>query len=381
MLYPVLPSACYTDQYWFELEQQNIFRSLWIFIGLKQQLQQENDFITRTVGGVPILVQNLNGELHAFQNTCTHKGMPLQIQSYGNRKLLCPYHGWSFHADGKLRGIPNEQIYGICDRSKLNLTSLNISIVGNFIFVNLSRNPPPIENQLPKNLISCLETVSNHFDSHVSYTTFPGKYNWKLNFENILDWNHVPFVHPKTFSPIVNYTIALSKTKTTTISPFGDIDFKTPINKNKKVFLHDINWISRVPLDYRDRWYTKFLKNIFDKGYLFGCHIFPNFNFGSLHGETFYLQQYEPLAPGLTNFHSWVFTSKIKEEFPSQPHLLWGIHHAEKRVIDEDRVLLEALQSSLLNTKSIGVMGDYEHRQHTMARWYMQELAGNEDTI
>lgn len=389
MLLPVLSSACYTDPYWFDLERQKIFGSLWIFIGLKQQLQQENDFITRTVGGVPVLVQNINGELRAFRNTCTHKGMPIQTQLYGNRKLLCPYHGWSFHGDGRLRGIPNEHIYNICNRSELNLKQLGIETVGNFIFINISEKPFPIENQLSEQLRSCLEIVSKHFDSRVSYTTFTGRYNWKLNFENILDWNHVPFVHSKTFSPIVNYAAALPKNKESTktvdegtqetpTSPFRDIDFRTPIHRRDEVLLHDINWISRVSLEYHGRWYTKFLENIFDKGHLFGCHIFPNFNFGSLHGETFYLQQYDPLAPDLTNFHSWVFTSKIKEELPPQPHLLWGIHHAEKRVIDEDRVLLEAMQASLLNAGTMGVLGDYEHRQHTMARWYMQNLAGKE---
>jgi hypothetical protein len=69
-----------------------------------------------------------------------------------------------------------------------------------------------------------------------------------------------------------------------------------------------------------------------------------------------------------------VFTTKLKASIPAQPHLLWGIHHAEKRVIDEDAVLLTALQKSLRSSHSVGLMGDHEATLHAMGRWYMQEL-------
>ncbi|MDF5810287.1 hypothetical protein P4123_30745 [Pseudomonas aeruginosa] len=29
------------------------------------------------------------------------------------------------------------------------------------------------------------------------------RYNFKLNMENVKDYNHVPFVHPKTFLPVM----------------------------------------------------------------------------------------------------------------------------------------------------------------------------------
>lgn len=118
MIDPVLPPECYTDPAWFLLEQERIFKKLWLFVGLEQQLQEENDFIARDFSGVPVLVQRIDGQFRAFRNACAHRGMPLQVQPCGNRRLICPYHGWSYHPDGQLRGIPNETIYNICQSEK-----------------------------------------------------------------------------------------------------------------------------------------------------------------------------------------------------------------------------------------------------------------------
>ena len=57
------------------------------------------------------------------------------------------------------------------------------------------------------------------------------------------------------------------------------------------------------------------------------------------------------------------------------PHLLWGMHHAEKRVVDEDIVLLEALQAALESANGVGIMGDHESSLVAFGRWYMQNVA------
>lgn len=384
MLQPALPPACYTQQQWLDLERQKIFGKLWLFAGMTQQLQTANSFITRSLNNVPVLIQNLDGELRAFRNACAHRGMPIQIEDCGIRKLVCPYHGWSYQSNGQLRGIPNEGLYNVCDRSELKLKPYALAVIGNFVFVNLSSDPIPIEEQFAEDIRRCLAALSTYFSDTVSHTTFTGDYNWKLNFENILDWNHVQFVHHKTFAPLVTYSgsgvgDAFGRNESVLFAKgamLADIQFGTEINAEAPVRLSDISWISRVEMTYRPRWFSVLFETICDKGALFGSHLFPNINFGCLHGEIFYLQQYVPTAPNRTEFHSWVFTSKLRSNTPRQPHLLWGIHHAEKRVIDEDTRLLNALQNALGTADSAGVMGDHEHRQHAMGRWYMQHVAG-----
>ncbi|HEX8784688.1 MAG TPA: aromatic ring-hydroxylating dioxygenase subunit alpha, partial [Telluria sp.] len=58
-----VPPQAYIDQAWFERERDLLFKPLWQFIGIKTMLDQPNAFITRTLFGIPIVVQNVKGEL------------------------------------------------------------------------------------------------------------------------------------------------------------------------------------------------------------------------------------------------------------------------------------------------------------------------------
>ena len=388
MIVPILPPACYTDPNWFGLEQEKIFKKLWLFVGLTQQLQAENSFITRDFSGIPVLVQNLGGELRAFRNACVHRGMPIQTAEYGTRKLICPYHGWSYDAKGQLRGIPNVKIYEICEAEKneLRLHSYALECIGNFVFINLSDHPLPITDQFSADLVRLIEGASAHFAPDVSYTRFSCAYNWKLNFENVLDWNHAQFVHQKTLAPLLRFdesgsfsAAPLGASKLfLSGSPLADIQFSGAAPLTGAVDIQDMSRIGRAAMPYSPRWFSSLFEQACDIGAFFACNIFPNVNFGSIHGESFYIQQYVPMAADRIEYHSWVFTTHLKKGIPPQPHLLWGIHHGEKRVIDEDAVLLEALQKNLNSADSVGIMGNHEATLAAMGRWYMQQLEGTE---
>jgi phenylpropionate dioxygenase-like ring-hydroxylating dioxygenase large terminal subunit len=392
MIKPVLPPACYTEQAWFDREQRDIFGKLWLLAGLTQQLDAEDSFITRNFSGTPVLVQNVGGELRAFRNACAHRGMPIQTAPQGVRKMVCPYHGWGYRKDGALRGIPNAGIYGMCkaDKDGARLHPFAIEVVGNFVFVNLADDPLPITEQFSPQIIDVMTRSSAHFAPHVSYARFVNAYNWKLNFENILDWNHAQFVHPQTLAPLINYTAdgVMARAEKNVSLLFGDeagaraassdvkdaVGEAPPAGKAGEVRLDQISFLGRSAMPYAPRWFTPLLEAPCDIGAFFACNLFPNVNFGSIHGEHFYLQQYVPISPDTIEYHSWVFTSKLKPETPPQPHLLWGIHHAEKRVIDEDTVLLIELQKALKSAATVGMMGDHEAPLAAVGKWYMQAL-------
>jgi phenylpropionate dioxygenase-like ring-hydroxylating dioxygenase large terminal subunit len=384
MIHPELLPACYTEQSWFDWEQKKIFGELWLFAGLSQQLQAENSFISRDFSGIPVLIQNLGGELRAFRNACAHRGMPIQIAACGTRKMICPYHGWSYDNEGRLGGIPNAAIYGLCAATKASagLHAYAIETVGNFIFINLSPQPRPIAEQFSNDLLRLLTEVSPYFAPDISYTTFTGDYNWKLNFENVLDWNHAQFVHRQTLAPLLQFesdggfSVAPSGRSLLFVegSPLADIRFSGEAVLSDCIDLKDVSRIGRSHMSYSPRWFSSILAAPCDIGAFFACNIFPNVNFGSIHGEHFYLQQYVPVAPDRIEYHSWVFTTRLKPDQAPQPHLLWGIHHAEKRVIDEDIVLLSALQKALSSASVIGTMGDHEAPLAAVGQWYMQQF-------
>ncbi|MGD9849737.1 MAG: Rieske (2Fe-2S) protein [Nitrospirales bacterium] len=44
-----------------------------------------------------IALFNLNGEVHALDNTCPHAGGPLGEGTVEGDVVICPWHGWKFH--------------------------------------------------------------------------------------------------------------------------------------------------------------------------------------------------------------------------------------------------------------------------------------------
>jgi PAH dioxygenase large subunit len=90
------------DVYRRELER--IFERGWIFLALEDEIAAPGDYVTRTLGDAPVIVlRDRKGAIHALLNSCRHRGARLCRADSGNaRRLVCPYHGWSYEQDGRL---------------------------------------------------------------------------------------------------------------------------------------------------------------------------------------------------------------------------------------------------------------------------------------
>ena len=59
------------------------------------------------VGGVDVLVANVDGKMYAIANTCTHQGGPLDEGELEGTIVTCPWHGGQFDvASGKVLEPP-----------------------------------------------------------------------------------------------------------------------------------------------------------------------------------------------------------------------------------------------------------------------------------
>ncbi len=63
-------------------------------------------------------------------------------------------------------------------------------------------------------------------------------------------------------------------------------------------------------------------------------------------------------------------TAREKQRIPAIPAILWGHLKGEKRVLDEDIVLLEALQKSLHSGSQRAYHGAYETQLQRVAEVY-----------
>jgi nitrite reductase/ring-hydroxylating ferredoxin subunit len=142
MINLILPSG-YTDEKKFISEQKLIFQSQWQFIGFTIDLEQNNDFITRSIGGRPIVIQNFKGEIRAFDNICRHRHSIIQCNPKGNRSLTCPYHAWTYDRSGVASGIFHKDDFNsslINDPGNITLRRYRVETSGKFVFVSLDDN-------------------------------------------------------------------------------------------------------------------------------------------------------------------------------------------------------------------------------------------------
>jgi phenylpropionate dioxygenase-like ring-hydroxylating dioxygenase large terminal subunit len=367
------PSAYISDDV-LSVEQERIFKRLWIFAGLRGVLASRNAFFTRTIGGVPILVTTPDGQtLKAYENLCAHRQMPIQHAAFGKRSLVCPYHAWSYTTeDGCLKGVAGAELYQMraAEKGQIRLREFAVQAVGNLIFVNLSADPMPLEAQFSPEYLEELRTASEHFDSVFAYSTFEAGYNWKLNFENVLDYNHVPYIHAESFGammikPEIDPNIVLFP---------EDVDWDRQESLRNQVNLSDLSFSGVGDIKLPPRWYSSLVRRMGERDAYYNWFVYPNVNFASVAGEYFLLQQYMPISPSRTEYHLWVVTAERLNRRQDFTALLRALMDGEKKIIDEDSVLLDRMQASLYAAGPRAQHGAYERHLYRMGQWYSENI-------
>ncbi len=100
--------SIFVDEDVYQAEQERIFARAWLFLGHESQIAKPGDYFVSRMGEESvILTRDRQGEIHAFLNSCMHRGMKVCRYDEGNTPVFtCPYHGWSYGLDGSLVGVP-----------------------------------------------------------------------------------------------------------------------------------------------------------------------------------------------------------------------------------------------------------------------------------
>jgi nitrite reductase (NADH) small subunit len=79
-------------------------------IAAQSDLPALNEVKELPCGNKMICVSNVNGEIHAMENTCLHMGGPLGEGVIEDGKVICPWHGWAWDPKTGQAGPPDAKI-------------------------------------------------------------------------------------------------------------------------------------------------------------------------------------------------------------------------------------------------------------------------------
>lgn len=197
----MLPRECYVSDEVFAWEQGSFFRAGWLCLGRSDDLAGPGEQVARATGdsGV-LLVRDKQLGLRAFANACRHRGHELLGCGERVRRdlVLCPYHGWSYRLDGKLRRAPGY------DRGELpgfsgeefGLVELPCQEWHGWVFVDGSGEAPALGGHL-----AGLEEVFAPYEPERLVVAGRHEYvvqaNWKIVTENYHECYHCRVIHPQ----------------------------------------------------------------------------------------------------------------------------------------------------------------------------------------
>ena len=192
------------------LERERVFGKCWLYLGHTSELKKPGDFISRRVGGRPLLyTRDRESKLNALYNTCSHRGAMVCRERSGNRRAFtCGYHAWTFDEKGRFIGMPGREALppDATENCKLDLVPVErMEEFKGFVFVCYDRNAMSLTDYLA-GAGEYLAYVADQGRDGMEIVTGTQDYcvgaNWKLLQENSADGYHGVPTHSTYFDYI-----------------------------------------------------------------------------------------------------------------------------------------------------------------------------------
>ncbi|MBW2268135.1 MAG: aromatic ring-hydroxylating dioxygenase subunit alpha [Deltaproteobacteria bacterium] len=197
-----IEAKVYTDPLRFAAEREKIFREVPLLVGFSGELSSAGDRILFDAAGTPVIVlRGSDGRLRAFLNLCTHRGAQLATSCERSKRLVCPFHGWSFDIDGELKSLPLAAAFEGLDKRELGLVPVPVAEWQGMVFVKARAGEEEIDvaeflgSAAP--LFAALDLGSLRL---VKTERVDVRSNWKFALDTFCEIYHVPVVHKDSLS-------------------------------------------------------------------------------------------------------------------------------------------------------------------------------------
>lgn len=193
-----LPAWTYDDPDFFAAEVERVFAPSWQIVCHVSEIVEKGAWHSLDYLGESIIVIRGNdGCIRAFTNVCRHRGSRiLDGRSGCARKLVCPYHAWTYELDGQLSGLPDSASYPGLDKSRHGLARVSSEIWRGFVFVRLKDEGSSVADMMAPYETLVAPHRFEDLQAQGRVTLRPRAVNWKNIGDNYSDGLHIAVAHP-----------------------------------------------------------------------------------------------------------------------------------------------------------------------------------------
>ncbi|WP_179041303.1 aromatic ring-hydroxylating oxygenase subunit alpha [Sphingobium lactosutens] len=341
-----LPAWTYADAEFFGVEVERIFRPSWQIVCHVSDIGAPGDFHTLDyLGESVVVIRGDDGMVRGFTNVCRHRGARIVDGTSGcAKKLVCPYHGWTYETGGRLSGVPMKASYGeafaLADHG---LSPVEVETWQGFLFVRLvdDGGPSVAEMMAPY----AAEIAPYRFEALRALgrvTLRPRAVNWKNIGDNYSDGLHIAVAHPGLKRLMGDgYGVEASRHADKMWGPILD---RPSANLSERAYQHFLPPVPHLPAERQRLWtYYK---------------LWPNFAF-DIYPDQVDFMQWLPVSPTQTLIREISYAlPDDRREMKATRYLNWRIN---RQVNAEDTALVGRVQAGMASASfTVGPLSEQE---------------------
>ena len=197
-----LAASVYTDPDRFKAEQAALFEKLPLLIAPSALLPRNNLAVAHDGYGQPlILSRDAQAEVHVMANVCRHRGTRLldgtSEEAVPAARIVCPYHAWTYRADGSLLGLPRADCFPGMDKDDHALMRFRDFECGGMIWYSRDAKEDFAEIAMLCQDFDAFGVGSHHLYKRKTHDVAA---NWKLVIDAFLESYHVQRLHSTTIA-------------------------------------------------------------------------------------------------------------------------------------------------------------------------------------
>jgi phenylpropionate dioxygenase-like ring-hydroxylating dioxygenase large terminal subunit len=325
---------------------ERIFRPSWQIVCHVSDVAAPGNFHTIDIVGENVIVMcGDDAIVRAFTNVCRHRGARIVDGPSGcAKKLVCPYHGWTYERDGRLTGVPMKGSYG--DNFALadhGLTPVEVEAWQGFLFVRLVDDGGPSVAQMMAPYVE--EVAAYRFADMRALgrvTVRPRAVNWKNIGDNYSDGLHIAVAHPGLKRLMGDgYGVEASAHAD---KMWGPIVARPSANLSERAYQHFLPTVPHLPPERQRLWtYYK---------------LWPNFAF-DIYPDQVDFMQWLPVSPTQTLIREISYAlPDARREMKAARYLNWRIN---RQVNVEDTALVARVQAGMASDSfTVGPLSEQE---------------------